>query len=1099
MFFGGERRDRRCGGSSKFKGVNMAHAGSLEEGVRGNNCHEQLLMCGIQSFSDKKDIITSLVSALDSMCTALSKLNTEVACIAVHEESMFVLGTEKGKVFLNARRELQKEFVKYCTNWNAQLREMEMLKMVADHGRNVQRDLPDPMADVYVLRKMVEEVFAVLYSEALEKSSIVPVPYEKILKDPPFIVVHGLPDGVCFKRPSEYEAHTLKRILERSNRIRFTVKRSFVEDLQEQRTCVELDQEIQPGKSTCDFNRESPVAKLSNQDPSNVRTPPQFLYDLPGSRIPVDLNQDLLATRPTTNFNRELSPTGASIVMDSNKLPPARDCADDTGKEGPSGEKSRMLKRKEKEAMQESDCGKNTTGFIGEFSNISQHAHVSKRLLFSIVHDKAEKWNLYIKETEDINILRECVQILFNSRYAEALGLDHMVPVPYRKIACDPEAVEIIGIPEGIPFKRPCTYGVPKLKRILESRHKVRFVIKRMFDERVLTGNKQGSKQDGHSPLDEEAHRTMTVDMAPNNHICRSVKMKESELGPSIDLSTLKKVKTEPEDSEIIQITVQDPNAASEDLSENPTNKATSKEPKVLAESPSDAEPDKVANQEEQHTVMEEEWNEKIGQLRKQVENLFNRKYGEAIGFSDPVTIPYLKFQSHPEDLFVDGLPEGIPFRKPNCFGISNLQKILEVSESIQFIIKRPQLLLEEVQEPCKERMDTGAATQESHDCVKDEATQLKREIQPVLETPGKAPVKQLTNSDGNKSNNSLNIIEVTIPENYDAKLTRVDIANNLREQVQDLFNRKYGEALGIKYPVQVPYKRIKSNPGSVIIEGLPPGIPFRKPCTFGSQNLERILAVADKIKFTITRPFQGLIPKPGLHIHQPYPQPVPLAACVPAKELQDPQKAKYCWKSEIKTENAGNAQLVRQHLWREEAPRRITSLEKAYAALQEDEEANRLGEKVILREQVKELFNEKYGEALGLNRPVLVPYKLIRDNPGAVEVTGLPDDILFRNPTTYDLSRLEKILKARDRIGMIIKSQLQPFAEICNEASKSVCKQEAVHKRKRRRVSEGSIVPSSSNVEAGASPNPVSLVQWPMYLVDYGAVNMQIQGPVNF
>ncbi|ELK23675.1 General transcription factor II-I repeat domain-containing protein 1 [Myotis davidii] len=89
--------------------------------------------------------------------------------------------------------------------------------------------------------------------------------------------------------------------------------------------------------------------------------------------------------------------------------------------------------------------------------------------------------------------------------------------------------------------------------------------------------------------------------------------------------------------------------------------------------------------------------------------------------------------------------------------------------------------------------------------------------------------------------------------ENYDARLSRIDIANTLREQVQDLFNKKYGEALGIKYPVQVPYKRIKSNPGSVIIEGLPPGIPFRKPCTFGSQILERILAVADKIKFTVT------------------------------------------------------------------------------------------------------------------------------------------------------------------------------------------------------------------------------------------------------
>ncbi|XP_078082148.1 general transcription factor II-I repeat domain-containing protein 1 [Mustelus asterias] len=1027
----------------------MAHIGSLEEGARSNHCQEQLLMCGVQSFSDKKDIITSLVSALDSMCTALSKLNTEVACIAVHEETMYVLGTEKGKLFLNARRELQKEFVKYCTNWNAQLREMEMLKMVTDNGRNVQRDSPDPMADIYVLRKMVEEVFAVLYSEALEKSSIVPVPYEKILKDPPSIVVHGLPDGVSFKRPSEYEAHTLKRILERSNRIRFTVKRSFDEDLQELRTCV--DREIQPGKSTCDFNRESPVVKLSNQDTGNVRTPPQFLYDLPGSRIPLDLNQDLLAPRPTTNFNHDLSPTGASIMMDSNKPPPARDCADDT-----------------------------------------------------------EKWNLYIKETEDINILRECVQILFNSRYAEALGLDHMVPVPYRKIACDPEAVEIIGIPEGIPFKRPCTYGVPKLKRILEARHKVRFVIKRMFDERVLTGCgewcatgqpftiyndldegtegtkylREGSKQDSQSPLDEESHRTTTLDMTPKNHVCRSVKMKENETGISIDLSTMKKVKTEPEDSEIIQITVQDPSTASEDLIESLSDKSTSEEHNVLLESPSDSAQDNISNQTDQHIMLK----------------------GEAMGFSDPVKIPYLKFQSHPEELFVDGLPEGIPFRRPNCFGITKLQKILKASEGIQFIIKRPQLLLDG-QESCKDGKNTIAATQENHDCLKDEATPLKVQIQTDLktvdssdhcpaadrETPDKTPVKHLTNSDGNKSNNSLNIIEVTIPESYDAKLTRVDIANNLREQVQDLFNRKYGEALGIKYPVQVPYKRIKSNPGSVIIEGLPPGIPFRKPCTFGSQNLERILAVADKIKFTITRPFQGLIPKPGLHTHQPYPHPVPLAACAPPKEFQDPQKPKHDWKPEIKPENAGNPQR------KEEAPRRMTSLEKAYAALQEDEEANRLGEKVILREQVKELFNEKYGEALGLNRPVLVPYKLIRDNPDAIEVTGLPDDILFRNPITYDLSRLEKILKVRDRIRMTIKSQLQPFAEICNEASKSASKQDAVHKRKRRRVSEGNIVPSSSNMEAGVSPNPVSLVQWPMYLVDYGAVNMQIQGPVNF
>ena len=65
-------------------------------------------------------------------------------------------------------------------------------------------------------------------------------------------------------------------------------------------------------------------------------------------------------------------------------------------------------------------------------------------------------------------------------------------------------------------------------------------------------------------------------------------------------------------------------------------------------------------------------------------------------------------------------------------------------------------------------------------------------------------------------------------------------------------------------------------------------------------------------------------------------------------------------------------------------------------------------------------------GEALGLNRPVLVPYKLIRDSPDAVEVTGLPDDIPFRTPNTYDIHRLEKILKAREHVRMVIINQLQ-------------------------------------------------------------------------
>ncbi|KAL0192573.1 hypothetical protein M9458_010869, partial [Cirrhinus mrigala] len=51
--------------------------------------------------------------------------------------------------------------------------------------------------------------------------SLVPVPYDWILKDPSSVVVYGLPDGVTLRKPSEYDTKTLMKILEQSNRIRF--------------------------------------------------------------------------------------------------------------------------------------------------------------------------------------------------------------------------------------------------------------------------------------------------------------------------------------------------------------------------------------------------------------------------------------------------------------------------------------------------------------------------------------------------------------------------------------------------------------------------------------------------------------------------------------------------------------------------------------------------------------------------------------------------------------------------------------------------------------------------------------------------------------
>ncbi|XP_027804342.2 general transcription factor II-I repeat domain-containing protein 1 isoform X2 [Marmota flaviventris] len=939
----------------------------------GKRCDLPANGCGpdrwSSAFARKDEIITSLVSALDSMCSALSKLNAEVACVAVHDESAFVVGTEKGRVFLSARKELQADFLRFCRGplWKDPEGEHPKKVQRGEGGcRGTPRSSLERGSDVYLLRKMVEEVFDVLYSEALGRASVVPLPYERLLREPGLLAVQGLPEGLAFRRPAEYDPEALMAILEHSHRIRFKLKRPLEDGGRDSKALVELNgiSLLPRGSRDCSLHGQVPKAAPQDMPPTATSSSvASFLYT---TALPVHTLRELKQEPPSC----PLAPgdLGLGRPGPEPKAPGAQDFSDCCGQKPP-----------------------------GPGGPLIQNVHASKRILFSIVHDKSEKWDAFIRETEDINTLRECVQILFNSRYAEALGLDHMVPVPYRKIACDPEAVEIVGIPDKIPFKRPCTYGVPKLKRILEERHSIHFIIKRMFDERIFTGNKftkDPTKLEPASPPEDtsaEVPRATMLDLAATARSDKGSVSEDCGPGTSGELGILRPIKIEPEDLDIIQVTVPDPSPTSEEMTDSMPGHLPSEDSGYGMEMLPEKGPSEDPRPEER--PVEDSPGDVIRPLRKQVELLFNSRYAKAIGISEPVKVPYSKFLMHPEELFVVGLPEGISLRRPNCFGIAKLRKILEASNSIQFVIKRPELLTEGVKEPVVDSQERDPG-----DPLVDES--LKRQ---------------------------------GFQENFDARLSRIDIANTLREQVQDLFNKKYGEALGIKYPVQVPYKRIKSNPGSVIIEGLPPGIPFRKPCTFGSQNLERILAVADKIKFTVTRPFQGLIPKP------------------------------------------------------------------------DEDDANRLGEKVILREQVKELFNEKYGEALGLNRPVLVPYKLIRDSPDAVEVTGLPDDIPFRNPNTYDIHRLEKILKAREHVRMVIINQLQPFAELCNDA-KVPAKDSNVPKRKRKRVSEGNSVSSSSsssssssNPESVAPTNQISLVQWPMYMVDYAGLNTQLPGPLNY
>ncbi|EDL19431.1 mCG122432, isoform CRA_c [Mus musculus] len=950
----------------------------------GKHCDIPTNGCGSErwnsTFARKDELINSLVSALDSMCSALSKLNTEVACVAVHNESVFVMGTEKGRVFLNTRKELQSDFLRFCRGplWNdPEAGHPKKVQRCEGGGRSLPRSSLEQCSDVYLLQKMVEEVFDVLYSEAMGRATVVPLPYERLLREPGLLAVQGLPEGLAFRRPAEYDPKALMAILEHSHRIRFKLRRPPDDGGQDTKALVEMNGISLLPKGSRDCGLHGQASKVAPQDLTPTATPSSMANFLYSTSMPNHTIRELKQEVPTCPLTP--SDLGMGWPVPEPHVPSTQDFSD--------------------------CCGQTPAGPAGP---LIQNVHASKRILFSIVHDKSEKWDPFIKEMEDINTLRECVQILFNSRYAEALGLDHMVPVPYRKIACDPEAVEIVGIPDKIPFKRPCTYGVPKLKRILEERHSIHFIIKRMFDERIFTGNKftkDPMKLEPASPPEDtstEVCRDSMLDLAGTAWSDMSSVSEDCGPGTSGEIAMLRPIKIEPEELDIIQVTVSDPSPTSEEMTDSLPGHLPSEDSGYGMEMPADKGPSEEPWSEERPA--EESPGDVIRPLRKQVEMLFNTKYAKAIGTSEPVKVPYSKFLMHPEELFVLGLPEGISLRRPNCFGIAKLRKILEASNSIQFVIKRPELLTDGVKEP-------------------------------VLDTQ----------------------------ENYNTRLSRIDIANTLREQVQDLFNKKYdeddanrlgekvilreqvkelfnekyGEALGLNRPVLVPYKLIRDSPDAVEVKGLPDDIPFRNPNTYDIHRLEKILKAREHVRMVIINQLQPF-----------------------AEVCNDPK-------------------------------------------VPEEDDSNKLGKKVILREQVKELFNEKYGEALGLNRPVLVPYKLIRDSPDAVEVKGLPDDIPFRNPNTYDIHRLEKILKAREHVRMVIINQLQPFGDVCNNAK--VPAKDNIPKRKRKRVSEGNSVSSSSsssssssNPESVASTNQISLV-WPVYMVDYSGLNVQLPGPLDY
>lgn len=64
-----------------------------------------------------------------------------------------------------------------------------------------------------------------LLGKAVGTTAMVPVPYEKMLRDQEAVVVEGLPEGVAFQHPENYDLATLKWILENKVGISFIINR----------------------------------------------------------------------------------------------------------------------------------------------------------------------------------------------------------------------------------------------------------------------------------------------------------------------------------------------------------------------------------------------------------------------------------------------------------------------------------------------------------------------------------------------------------------------------------------------------------------------------------------------------------------------------------------------------------------------------------------------------------------------------------------------------------------------------------------------------------------------------------------------------------
>ncbi|XP_069891679.1 general transcription factor II-I repeat domain-containing protein 2B-like isoform X2 [Dipodomys merriami] len=405
-----------------------------------------------EEMSESRMVVTFLVSALESMCKELAKSKAEVACMAIYETDVFVVGTERGRAFVNARKDLQKDFSAYCCEerWSKEKPPSPAVKPQVHCG------------EAEVLRRAVDAYFCSCYAtreaeiwrimtqsqpgqespedslelisrmlnwrhhsrgKALGTVAPVSVPYEQMLCGQVAVGVYGLPEGLAFQRPENYDLATLKWILANKERISFVVSRPVHGAKGLLDGCgmpMEAERPTLPPNESC--------------GPIDVKTEPE---------------EDSGVSHTSVSPRNE----AVSVKRES------EDPEDDEGGVQGSHEST------SKEAMEmDVTMGESAPLSSSEASEAPQ-AHVKME-----GHTDSSSITASAASMEDLKIVQVTVP-------GEAIGVDFPVKVPYRKITFNPGCVVIDGMPPGVVFKAPGYLEISSMRRILEAAEFIKFTV----------------------------------------------------------------------------------------------------------------------------------------------------------------------------------------------------------------------------------------------------------------------------------------------------------------------------------------------------------------------------------------------------------------------------------------------------------------------------------------------------------------------------------------------------------------------------------------------------------------------------------------------